>query len=171
MSLAASTLTLPGSASASTVLSVTSQSTTASHRGDVQFFRNNNGSALSNGWWVGTFNFFGYDGASNLGAANFACIVDGAVSSGVVPLKIQFQTGTNSSPSTTLTLTSGGSVVCGNAALSTSATDGFLYIPTCAGTPSGTPTAQTGRVAIVFDTTNNKLCVYDGGWLQTVALA
>lgn len=168
--LSASTLALPGSSSASTVLSATSSSTTASHRGDIQFYRNNNGSAISNGWWVGTFNFFGYDGATNLGAANFACVVDGAVSSGVVPLKMQFQTGSNSSPSTTLTLTSGGSVVCGNAALSTSATDGFLYIPTCAGTPSGTPTAQTGRVAIVFDTTNNKLCVYDGGWLQTVAL-
>jgi hypothetical protein len=57
------------------------------------------------------------------------------------------------------------SVVCGSAAIATNATDGFLYIPTCAGTPTGTPTAQTGRVPIVFDTTNNKLYIYDGSWL------
>ncbi len=58
-----------------------------------------------------------------------------------------------------------GNVVCSNAALATNATDGFLYIPTCAGTPTGVPTAQTGTVAMVFDTTNNKLYIYDGGWL------
>jgi hypothetical protein len=61
-------------------------------------------------------------------------------------------------------------VVIGNAALATSATNGFLYIPTCAGTPSGVPTAFTGRVPIIFDTTGNKIWVYDGGWLQTAAL-
>jgi hypothetical protein len=63
----------------------------------------------------------------------------------------------------------GGSVVCSGAALSTSATDGFLYIPTCAGTPSGVPTSKTGTVAMVFDTTNNKLYIYDGSWLGGTA--
>jgi hypothetical protein len=58
-----------------------------------------------------------------------------------------------------------GGFVCGTAALATTATDGFLYIPTCAGTPTGVPTARTGTVAMVFDTTNNKLYIYDGGWL------
>lgn len=59
-----------------------------------------------------------------------------------------------------------GSVVIGNeAALATTATDGFLYIPTCAGAPTGVPTAFTGKVAMIFDTTNNKLYIYDGGWL------
>lgn len=62
-------------------------------------------------------------------------------------------------------------VSIGSAALATNATDGFLYIPTCAGTPTGVPTAKTGRVAIVFDTTNNKLAVYDGAWIQTAALS
>ena len=62
-------------------------------------------------------------------------------------------------------ITDAGNVVCSNAALATNATDGFLYIPTCAGTPTGVPTAQTGTVAMVFDTTNNKLYIYDGGWL------
>lgn len=58
-----------------------------------------------------------------------------------------------------------GNIVPGSAALSTSATDGFLYIPTCAGAPTGTPTSYTGRVPIIFDTTNNKLYIYDGSWL------
>ena len=58
-----------------------------------------------------------------------------------------------------------GGFVIGIAALATNATDGFLYIPTCAGTPTGVPTAQTGTVAMIFDTTNNKLYIYDGSWL------
>lgn len=69
-----------------------------------------------------------------------------------------------------LDMDSAGNVVVGRAALATSATDGFLYIPTCAGTPSGTPTAKTGRVPIIFDSTANKIWIYDGAWLQTVAL-
>jgi hypothetical protein len=64
----------------------------------------------------------------------------------------------------------GASFIVGSAALSTSATDGFLYIPTCAGTPTGVPTTQTGTVAMVFDTTNNRFYIYDGGWIS-VALA
>lgn len=59
-----------------------------------------------------------------------------------------------------------GNIVIGNeAALATNATNGFLYIPTCAGTPTGVPTAYTGKVALVFDTTNSKLYVYNGGWI------
>lgn len=57
-------------------------------------------------------------------------------------------------------------VAVGEAALATTATDGFLYIPTCAGAPTGTPTAKTGLVPIIFDTTNDTLNVYDGGWVS-----
>jgi hypothetical protein len=62
-----------------------------------------------------------------------------------------------------MTLNAAGSLVLGAAAVATTATDGFLYIPGCAGTPTGTPTAQTGRVPLVVDTTNNKLYFYSGG--------
>jgi hypothetical protein len=47
------------------------------------------------------------------------------------------------------------SVVIGNAALAADATEGFLYIPTVPNTPTGVPTTRTGRVALVFETTNN----------------
>ena len=69
------------------------------------------------------------------------------------------------SATTILTARENGSVIIGNlsSALATTATDGFLYIPTCAGTPTGTPTTQTGTAPIVVDTTNNKLYFYSGG--------
>lgn len=61
-------------------------------------------------------------------------------------------------------ITSAGNVVAGGSvALATTATDGFLYVPTCAGTPTGTPTAITGMAPIVINTTNNKLYFYSGG--------
>jgi len=61
-------------------------------------------------------------------------------------------------------ITATGNIVAGaSAALATTATDGFLYVPTCAGTPTGTPTAITGMAPIVVNTTNNKLYFYSGG--------
>ena len=57
----------------------------------------------------------------------------------------------------------GNIVAGGSVALATTATNGFLYVPTCAGTPTGTPTAITGMAPIVVNTTNNKLFFYSGG--------
>lgn len=70
---------------------------------------------------------------------------------------------------------SGGNVLIGSEALATDATSGFLYIPTSAGAPTGTPTAATGRSAFEFDTANNKLCAYNQtgtpGWKCSGALS
>jgi hypothetical protein len=61
-------------------------------------------------------------------------------------------------------ITGAGNFVAGaSAALATTATNGFLYVPTCAGTPTGVPTAITGMAPIVVNTTNNKLYFYSGG--------
>jgi len=62
-----------------------------------------------------------------------------------------------------------GGLIVGTAALATNATAGFLYIPTCAGTPTGVPTAQTGTVPMVWDSTNKKFYIYDGSWLGGTA--
>jgi len=59
-------------------------------------------------------------------------------------------------------------IIGGSSANATNATDGFLYIPTSAGQPTGTPTTQgTATVAIQYDTTNHQFWIYDGGaWKQ-----
>lgn len=76
--------------------------------------------------------------------------------------------GSSGSAQQTLTtrLTLGLSAVFGSAAIATTATDGFVYIPTCAGTPTGVPTSNTGRVALVYDTTNDQFWIYNGSWKQ-----
>lgn len=49
-------------------------------------------------------------------------------------------------------------------------TGGLLYIPSMAGTPTGTPGETTSHVPFVYDKTNKKFCVYDGGaWRCTAA--
>lgn len=64
-----------------------------------------------------------------------------------------------------------GNIAFNDAALATNATVGYIMIPSCAGAPTGVPAdIPTGQVALHFDTTNNKLYVYDGGWLSTAAL-
>lgn len=52
------------------------------------------------------------------------------------------------------------------AALATNATAGFFWVPSTAGTPTGVPAATVfgGGKAIVVDSTNKRLCVYDGAW-------
>jgi len=77
-------------------------------------------------------------------------------------LDLEFRAG--ASPAVAMTIDSNRNIVAGaSAALLTTATNGFLYVPTCAGTPTGTPTAITGMAPIVVNTTNNKLYFYSSG--------
>lgn len=70
---------------------------------------------------------------------------------------------TSGATNTPLYLYANGSVHAGNGALATNATTGFLYVPTCAGTPTGAPTSISGYAPIIVNTTNNKLYFYSGG--------
>lgn len=79
---------------------------------------------------------------------------------------VTYRHGTNQAETHQGTFVHNGNTVMATAALATNATTGFVYIPTCAGTPTGVPTAFTGAVAMVFDTTNNRLYVYDAGWIN-----
>jgi hypothetical protein len=56
------------------------------------------------------------------------------------------------------------SLVVGDAARSTTATDGFIYLPTCVGKPTGVPTTQTGIIPRIWDSTNKIMWQYDGSW-------
>lgn len=61
-----------------------------------------------------------------------------------------------------------GSLVIGNTALAVSAVGGFLYSPSCSGTPTGVPVGKTGTVPTVYDTLNDKLYFYNGSWKSQI---
>ena len=64
-----------------------------------------------------------------------------------------------------------GNVSINTAALSTSATAGFLWISSCPGTPTGAPTAPyTNAAALVVDTTNSRLYVLVGSTWKYASL-
>ena len=71
---------------------------------------------------------------------------------------------------TTTTLTArfyvrnNGDIECNGAesALSTSATGGFVFLPTGAGKPTGTPTSRTGNTAHYFNSSQGNLWAYTG---------
>lgn len=98
----------------------------------------------------------------------------GAGTPGNLVLQVANQLGTGTTAGTAATgltikfglLNMQPSIILGNQALATTATDGFLYIPTCAGTPTGVPTTATGRIAMIYDTTNHQFWFYDSGWKQ-----
>ena len=67
---------------------------------------------------------------------------------------------------TLIHISSDGNVEIGRPAQPTNATTGFPYFPTCAGTPTGTPTTVTGMAPVVIDSTNNIMYFYSGGsWI------
>lgn len=48
-------------------------------------------------------------------------------------------------------------------------TAGFVYIPSGAGAPTGTPTTRTGFVPLYLDRTNKQLYYYNGAWFKSAA--
>jgi len=67
-----------------------------------------------------------------------------------------------------LTVTGRGNILTSDAALATTATDGFFYLSTSAGQPTGVPTAYPGVVSLCYDTVNQILWIYSGGaWISS----
>lgn len=131
--------------------------------------------AVVQGDSLGNLFFRGSDGVNAFRTgAGIGATAEGTFSATSAPAYLGLYTvpAASTTPAQRVLISSAGSVVIGNSssALATTATDGFLYIPTCAGAPTGVPTTHTGTVAIVFNTTGNTLHVYDGGWLATAAL-
>jgi hypothetical protein len=69
-------------------------------------------------------------------------------------------------------LDSVGNFSVGNAALGTSATDGFLYLAGSPGIPSGVPTTKTGLIATTFDTVSNRMYASGSGsdWKDVIEI-
>lgn len=67
---------------------------------------------------------------------------------------------------------SSGDVELGAQSLAVGATVGFPYIASCAGAPSGAPTDRTGQgqVPMIYDRTNNRLYIRNGGTWRSVVL-
>ncbi len=129
---------------------------------------------LSSRATVNAFDFVGTDiweadaGAGYLGIAQIIGYVGSRAATNDVSGTIAFHTrpaGAGAAMIARMEIQNNGSVVLGDqaAALATTATDGFLYIRSCAGVPTGVPTAVAGSVPMVYDTTNLRLYVYAGG--------
>lgn len=114
---------------------------------------------------VGAIDGVGYDGSAFATTARVLFRVNDSPSAGSMPGRIEFLTTPSGSvsPSQRMFIDDKGNVVINIQTIATTATDGFLYIPSCAGTPTGTPTTHTGMVPMCVDSTNHKLYFYSGG--------
>jgi len=77
--------------------------------------------------------------------------------------RLEFYTLNSGVLTETLRITSTGNIYNPIAA-STTMTNGFFYIPSAAGAPTGIPTAISGTVPMYYDATNNYFYVYNGAW-------
>ncbi len=115
----------------------------------------------------------GSDGTNFLGAGAIRVYVDGTPGTNDMPGRLAFYTTADGASTSTerMRIDNAGNVIVNTAAIATNATDGFLYIPTCAGTPTGAPTSYTGRIPLVYDSSNNFLYVYNSGWKKSTVYA
>lgn len=131
------------------------------------FFKGAGGGATGGGLGIGTSDnsaALNIDMTSNL-TGSLGLRIKQKASSSVNIVDLQ-----NSSAVSKFQITSAFNVVIGSAAIATTATDGFLYIPTMAGTPTGNSTDYPGMLPIVYDTSANKLWINTTGttWLGVV---
>jgi hypothetical protein len=125
--------------------------------------------ALNSGDFLAEIVMRGSDGAAFRSGARIRATADGAWSSGSAPTLLTFQTTPSGGTGTVEAwrIDNAANLIAGTGAIATNATNGFTYIATCAGTPTGTPTTYTGRVPMVYDTTNHQFWFFDGGgWKQ-----
>jgi len=130
---------------------------------------------------LGYFLFGSYkaDGTTPMNAAGISAHTETAWTDTVAPAYFAFETtGLVGSRTERLRISGEGNVVTGNnggaatADLATNVTNGFLYIPSVAGTLStcGSVKQYAGHVPVWFDTTSNKICTCQGATLKCATL-
>jgi hypothetical protein len=81
-------------------------------------------------------------------------------------------TGAASGANASITVSGENLLFGSGSAIATTATAGYVMFPSCAGTPTGVPTAQgAGKIPMIFDTTGVKLWFYTGGAWKGVVVA
>jgi hypothetical protein len=125
---------------------------------------------------LATFGGTGYTSAgafsSNVSGRMTVCAAEGW-SSTAQGAYLRFDTtpAGSTTPAERLRIDAAGNLVPQGAGLATNATDGFLYVESCAGAPTGTPTSYSNRCPVLLDRTNFKLYVNFGGTWKSVTLA
>lgn len=121
-------------------------------------------SAVTTGDLLGQISFAAFGGSNNRTIASIRGYVDTYVSDTNISGTLIFDTSPAGSAASAekMRITSAGNIY--GVSGTTSMTDGFFYIPSAAGAPSGTPTAVSGHVPMYYDTTNNKFYVYNSAW-------
>lgn len=124
---------------------------------------------VSSGDSLGQIEWTGQESSTRGNVSQAAIIkveVDGTPGVSDMPGRMMFLVSpdASASPTEAMRITSARNVVVGTAALATTATDGFFYITTSAGPPTGVPTAFTGRSPIHIDSSNHTFYVYSAGW-------
>jgi len=116
---------------------------------------------------IGTINGVGYNGTNFPTGASIQFATTEAWNGAANGTRIDFKTTPTGSTAIASAgyIADTGSWASGAGVLNTTATTGFLYIPTCAGVPTGVPETITGRIPLVADTTGNKIYAYLGGWI------
>lgn len=125
---------------------------------------------------AGTVSNLGVAGVTSVGGLMGTITLqgdDGVAITNLTGNVLRFASNLVAGANVTLTPLTGGAVEIsagGGADLDTDATEGFLYVPSCAGTPTGTPVAVIGRSPVVVDSASNKLYFYSGGaWREAGA--
>jgi hypothetical protein len=117
---------------------------------------------------IGQIVFAGADGASYIRAAVILVEVDGIPGLNDMPGRLVFSTTADgaSNPTERMRIDNVGNIYGTTGA--TGMTNGFFYIPSAAGAPSGVPTAIAGRVPMYYDTTGNNFYIYNGAWKKVL---
>lgn len=116
----------------------------------------------------------GSDGTQFVSGGGLTVTPDANWSVGNTPTRLTLSTNNTASsgPIEAIRVNPNQSVMMSLGALATNATDGFFYMNSCAGAPTGVPTAAPGAAAaMVIDTTNSKIWVRIGGAWKGVVVS